>query len=492
MYRPLLAACVLALFAACGAPGQPAQPTPDTAGGPAAAAPTAAAIAVAPANRSGAAPGVFVGPASGATAQPTPAQASTQPNVLLITIDTLRADHMSTYGGPAGTPAADRLAAEGVRFTNAYAQLPQTTPSHAALFTGQYPSTNGVRVSRHDRLPPESLTLAEVLADHGYRTGGLYSWYSLEGPLVGLDQGFATYRSIIVRAGMAEVLPPGAALEARDRGENLEAVFDGRADATTAAAIEWLDEAARDRARPWFLWVHYRDPHYPYQAPPPYDEMYEPRCPGCADGSFATLERIWAGWQPPPADLARITAAYDGEISFTDAEVARLLARLDQLGLAQATAVILTADHGEAFGEHGAWFHGLHLHQAETHVPLLVRWPGVLPAGATVDAAAQVVDVMPTVLDFLGLPLPPALDGRTLWPAMRGEDVGDYVAVVELAERRHTAVIQGEWKLVRDSATGQRSLYHLPTDPGEVRNRLSSDGAVAARLEAALNQWLRR
>ena len=109
-------------------------------------------------------------------------------NLLLITIDTLRADHMSTYGGPAGTPAADRLAAEGVRFTNAYAQLPQTTPSHAALFSGQYPSTNGVRVSRHDRLPPEALTLAEVLADHGYRTAGLFSWYSLEGPLVGLDQ----------------------------------------------------------------------------------------------------------------------------------------------------------------------------------------------------------------------------------------------------------------------------------------------------------------
>ncbi len=397
-----------------------------------------------------------------ATAVPEAARRPGRPNILLITVDSLRADRLGSYGGPARTPTFDRLAKEGVRFAQAYVQLPQTTPSHAALFTGQYPSSNGVRIAHHDALPQGKVTLAGVLAAAGYRTGGVYSW---AGPADGLDQGFQTYRNVAT---------PHA---------------DGRADLTTAAASAWLEAAAADRARPFFLWVHYRDPHYPYEPPPPYDTLYAAPCGGCADGSLATLNRLHEGWQPTPADLTRIMAAYDGEITFTDHEVGRLLGRLDALGLTASTLVVLTSDHGEAFGEHGEWFHGLGVYQPTIHVPLLARLPDVIPAGAVYGGVVQLIDIMPTVLDLLGLGPVPSAEGRSLMAALRGGAPTEGLAIVEVADWRYTAIVRGEWKLIRDNLTGQHALYHLPSDPGEQRDRFAFEPAAAARLSSVLDQW---
>lgn len=420
---------------------------------------------------------------------PAPVQID-RPNVLLITVDTLRADHTGPYGGRARTPTFDRLAAEGVRLTNAYAQQPQTNPNHSSLFTGQYVSTHGVRVHLHDVLPPRATTLAELLAGHGYRTGGIYSWFSLDGPLSGLDQGFQTYRNVNVRAGTREVLPPGTAAAAWERGEDVEVFVDGRADVTTDAALAWLDETVKDRSRPFFLWVHYMDPHHPYEPPPPYDELYAPRCDGCVDGSLATLRRLGQGWQPSTEELERIRAAYDGEITFTDHEIGRLLSRLDTLGLAGRTLVVLTADHGEAFGDHDEWFHGLKLYQPTIHIPLLMRLPGVLPAGATVDTAAQTIDIMPTILDLVGLPIPASVEGRSLRPLLHGQAPAGRVAISEVASGRYLAVTDGEWKLIRDTETGRRLLYHIRQDPAEQHDCLVEQSAQAARLEAVLNDWI--
>jgi choline-sulfatase len=422
-----------------------------------------------------------------ATVEPT--VAPSRLNVLLITVDTWRTDYGGGSGGLAQTPYADRLAAEGVRFTNAYAQLPQTTPSHAALFTGQYPATSGVRVSLHQRVAPDAVTLASMFAEQGYRTGGLYSWYSLDDAVVGLARGFQTYENLNVRVGTRDVLPPGAALAAREAGETPERLADARADVTTDAAVAWLEDAARQPAQPFFLWVHYRDPHYPYEPPSPYDSMYAPPCGGCADGSFATLGRIWEGWQPPPADLERIRAAYAGEVSFTDAELGRLLARLDGLGLGAHTLVVLTADHGEAFGEHDEWFHGYKVYQPTAQVPLVLRLPGVLPVGATVASAAQLVDLMPTVLDLAELSPAPTVDGRSLAPAALGGSLGDHAAITEVADNRYHAIVVGDWKLVRDNQAGRQALYHLPSDPAEQNDRLAANRATARDLEALLAEW---
>jgi|GEM_PF-1905629 arylsulfatase A-like enzyme len=411
-------------------------------------------------------------------------------NILLITVDTLRADHIGPYGGRARTPTLDRLAAEGVRFTNAYAQQPQTNPNHASLFTGQYVSTHGVRVHLHDVLPPGATTLAEVLAGRGYRTGGIYSWFSLDGSLSGLDQGFQTYQNVNVRAGTQEVLPPGAAAAAWERGEDVEALVDGRADVTTDAALDWLEAVTRERSRPFFLWVHYVDPHHPYEPPPPYDELYAPRCDGCVDGSLATLRRLGQGWQPSAEELDRIRAAYDGEITFTDHQIGRLLSRLDTLGLTRRTLVIVTADHGEAFGDHGEWFHGIKLYQPTVRIPLLMRLPGVLPAGAQVDAAVQTIDIMPTILDLAGIPVPSSVEGRSLRPLWQGTDATDRFAIAEVAGGRYLAIIHREWKLIRDTETGRRALFNVREDPAEQHDRLVEQSAQAAQLEAVLNEWI--
>ncbi len=398
------------------------------------------------------------------SATPVAEAGAVRPNVLLVTLDSVRADRVGTAGGRARTPSLDRLATEGTRFANAYAQLPQTTPSHAALFTGQYPSSNGVRIAHHDALADGAVTLAGSLARAGYRTAGFYSW---AGPPNGFDQGFQTYRLV---------------------GE-LDAA-DGRADATTDAALAWLDAASGDRAAPFFLWVHYRDPHYPYEPPAPYDALYAPKCDGCVDGSLRTLNRLHEGWRPSPAELDRILAAYDGEITFTDSQVGRLLGRLDALGLAENTVVVVTADHGEAFGEHGEWFHGLTAYQPTVHVPLIARWPGVLPAGALVDPAAQVIDIMPTILDLAGVESPPSVEGRTLRPRSGLSPAGDRVAITETSDWHYVAVTDGQWKLIRDNASGGDALYHLATDAGETRNRLTTDPGPAARLAAVLDEWL--
>jgi arylsulfatase A-like enzyme len=425
------------------------------------------------------------------TTAPLPApSALAQPNILVVTVDTLRADHVGAYGGGASTPTFDLVASDGVRFAHAYAQEPQTNPNHSSLFTGQYPATHGVRIHPHQPLPAEPITLAELLQQHGYRTGAIQSWYSLDGAISGLDRGFQTYRSVALRAGTTEVLAPGEAEAAWRRGEDMREFIDGRADATTDAALSWLEDAARERSQPFFLWVHYMDPHDPYEPPSPYDELYAPRCAGCVDGSLATLRRLDSGWRPTPAELERIHAAYDGEITFTDHEMSRLLSRLDALGLTSRTLVVLTADHGEAFGEHDEWFHGIKLYQTTLHIPLIMRLPGVIPAGATVEVVARTIDIMPTVLDLADLPTPPRVEGRSLRPAFEGRDTDEDVAIAEVADRRFNAVIERDWKLIRDNSTGRRELYHLPTDPAEQTNRLATDRAIAEQLESRLNAWV--
>jgi arylsulfatase A-like enzyme len=405
-------------------------------------------------------------PAVSAPAEPPPTVEAGPLNVLVITVDTLRADYVGSYGGPAQTPAADRLAAQGVRFSQAYAQLPQTTPNHASLFTGQFPSTHGLRITLHNALPAGAVTLAQVLRAEGYRTGAVYSWFSLDGPASGLDQGFETYQN---------VTPPDAAK--------------GRADAVTDAATEWLEAAGS--AAPFFLWAHYRDPHYPYVPTAPYDALYVTPCDGCVDGSAATLGRIHEGWQPSPADRDRILGAYAGEVTLADHQIGRLLDRLEALNLAPRTLVVYTSDHGEAFGEHEEWFHGIKLHQPTIHIPLLMRLPGVIPAGSVVNATAQTIDIMPTVLDYVGLPAAPSVEGRGVRAAIEGHDLGDHVAIAEVADWRYSAVVGGAWKLIQDNLRGDLRLHHLPTDPQEQRNRATAERPTAAALKSTLEAWQR-
>jgi arylsulfatase len=332
-------------------------------------------------------------------------------NILLLTVGTLRADHLGCYGYPRETsPSVDSLAAEGVLFLNAYAQRPKTSPSFATTMTGAYPQYHGVR--RAGRvLPDAAYTMAEMMKDLGYATCGVVTDKSLS-PEIGFDQGFDEY-------------------------------FFGHSGAREGSkiAIEWLSE---NRSKPFFLWVHHADPHAPYEPPPPYDESFvgvvgalrgcesrgarggensgsrsdagrgdrtralEIVRPGGLGGVFGDL--IIDG----PLDRDYYISQYDGEIAFTDGRNGELLSALRALGSDDSTLVVFTSDHGESLGEHDYYFrHGLFAHDASARIPLVVSLSGVVEGGAVDDGVVESVDLLPTILDIIGAEVPSSCQGES-------------------------------------------------------------------------------
>jgi arylsulfatase A-like enzyme/predicted negative regulator of RcsB-dependent stress response len=276
-------------------------------------------------------------------------------NVLVVTLDTTRADRLGCYGRAGGTtPHLDALAARGLRFAHAVTVAPTTLTSHATIFTGLIPPRHGVRINSEDRLDASQVTLAEVLSAKGYETAAFVSSFVLDARF-GLDQGFATYDDRVETA-------TGPAFA---QGTNERA-----GPATTDAALAWL--ARRDAKRPFFAWVHYFDAHAPYAPPAPFAARF-PEAP------------------------------YDGEVAAVDAEVGRLLDALDRAGLRDRTLVVVLGDHGESLGQHGEATHGHFVYRSVMDVPLIVANPRLVPVPAVVDGGVvSTADVTPTVLDLVG------------------------------------------------------------------------------------------
>ncbi len=431
---------------------------------------------------------------------------SRQPNVLLVTIDSLRADRVGAYGfATAQTPVFDRLAREGVRFDYATCQLPQTNASHAALMTGLYPSTNGVKIHMVDKLKSDAQTLASVFAANGYQTAGIYSWVSLDRQFCGLDQGFQTYEGYVLNRSalfsdprledlsalyrqLKQNLPILSTADAVLKGsDSIEASVDGRADVTNDAVFKWLD--AHVDGPPFFLWVHYFDPHYPYNPPPPYDHVLGLRYDGKIDGSLDTIHQLQQNQLDlTPADHARLLELYQGEIAFVDAQLGELLTKLAHYGIADDTVTVVTADHGESFGEHGDWTHGYKVFETETRVPLVLRYPSRLPAGRVVSAPVQLIDLMPTLFDLTGVRATKAVQGTSLVPLLTGgADPKERLAFTELADESFVSVlVTQEWKLIRNNANGELQLYHLADDAGEEKNLIDEEPSVGRELTARL------
>jgi len=312
-------------------------------------------------------------------------------NLLLITIDTLRADHLGCYGYARNTsPSADSLAAEGVLFAKAYAQRPKTSPSFASILTGTYPQRHGVRRTRQV-LPGAAYTLAEALRDAGYHTCAVVTNGNLF-PAFGFDQGFGEY--LYGHSGARE---------------------------GTEIALERLGEGLRE---PFFLWVHHTDPHTRYQPPRPFDEMfakevlYGKRPLRVLRGGELGGVRRWVLIEGP-LDLDYYISQYDGEIAYTDHWVGALLAGLRELELSDRTLVVFASGHGESLGEHDYYFeHGLFPYEPSARIPLIVSFPGVAARGARDSTVVESVDIMPTVLDLLGLEVPSTCQGESLVPAV--------------------------------------------------------------------------
>ncbi len=373
------------------------------------------------------------------------ARRRTPPNLLLVTIDTLRADHVGCYGDrDAATPVLDALAARGTRFATAVAHVPLTTPSHASILTGLTPLRHGIRDNGGFALPAGLPTLATVMKDAGYRTAAFVSGFPLDRRF-GLDRGFETYD---------DRLPYGD-------DPRRAAYVERRADATTDAALRWLDGLdPRDR-RPFLAFVHYFDPHAPYDPPAEYRNRFAEH-------------------------------PYDGEIAFVDAQLGRLLRWLDGHGLAGRTVVLVTADHGESLGEHGEDTHGVFVYDATLRVPWIMAGPGV-PPGRVARTVARGIDVTPTLLDLAGRQAPPSIEGRSLRAATSGE-LADAPAYVE----SRFAVLQLGWAPLAGWRTERfklidaprPELYALDGDPHETANRMASERDTAARLQAALQAAL--
>jgi arylsulfatase A-like enzyme/tetratricopeptide (TPR) repeat protein len=373
--------------------------------------------------------------------------ASAHANILLITIDTLRWDRVGVYGyRPAATPVLDALAARGVKFETAIAHTALTAPSHASMLTGLIPPRHGVRDNGAFVLSPNVPSLAVELRRAGYETAAFISGFPLDRRF-GFSTGFDVFD---------DALPRGA-------GPGSRAYVERRADDTTTRVLAWLDGRrigqASGVARPWFLWVHYFDPH--------------------------------AAYEPPPDFAARFTdSPYDGEVAFVDAQVGRLLQHLERRGDPTATITLVTADHGESLGEHGEQTHGIFVYDATLRVPFLLAGPGI-PPGVTSPVVARGVDVMPTLADLAGVAVPAGLDGRSLRPALNGRSMDDAPAYVEgLVAERHLgwAPLHGmrtaAWKFID---APRQELYDLKADGAETVNRIDQRRDLADALRAQVD-----
>ncbi len=386
-------------------------------------------------------------------------------NVVIVTIDTLRQDHLGAYGAEVRTPALDAFAADSVVFTEAFATAPTTLPSHTSLFTGTYPHRHGVRLNGRHRVPSEATTLAEVVRGAGYDTAAFVGTAVLDG-FYGLDQGFDTYGDTFAgEAGAAQV--------------------QRRASEVVDAAIAWLD----GRRTPFLLWVHVFDPHGPYDPPAPYDAAYygdrDPRAPG--NRSMEGIPLVFYQDLAGVTDVEYPLARYKGEVSYTDRELGRLLDALAPR--ADDTLVVVTADHGESLGENAYWFdHGETLSDACVRVPLIVRAPWHTDA-ASVNGPVSHVDVLPTVLDALGLATPPDVEGQSLWPYAESGTAPDRLVYFETylptqsGRRPRIGVRSAEWKATR---AGRRLRLFHADDRGDANDVVQAQADEAQALRAAI------
>ena len=387
-------------------------------------------------------------------------------NVVVVSIDTLRADHLGVYGyGRPTSPNIDAWARAAVVFDDATAQSAWTRPSHASMFTGLYPEEHGIlMLGPRRRMPAGAPTLAGVFGANGYRTVAFTGGSNMSAHF-GFDRGFDVYDE----NKELDFKQTGAGLirETFDRG------------------LRWL---ASHRDEPTFLFLHTYQVHHPYFTVAPFDARFP---------------------SPPDADMAtRERDAYDRSLAHTDAEVRRLLDRIDEWGLTERTLVIVTSDHGEEFGEHGRRYHGPTAHDEVLRVPLLLRAPGLLPAGVRRSGPAALVDLAATVSDLLGLEAPEETQGLSLaghlidgspLPArsLFHEARAPFALTYDGNGKDPTwitptlAVTRWPWRLLRvRTNTGPRyELYHLEDDPGEVDDRYRRDGQDFEDLRAQLDGY---
>jgi len=412
---------------------------------------------------------------------------ASKPPVILITIDTLRADHLGCYGYPSETsPTLDKLAENGILFENHYTVMTHTLPSHCSIMTALFPREHEVLMNGW-RMRSGITTLAELFLEQGYETGAFVGSKVLD-----RDRGLAT------------------GFEVYEEGRRREFERDG--EAVNKDVLRWLE----NRSGPFFLWIHYWDPHYPYSAPKPFNKRYNLDDP-LYSKAFEDLKK----WYPEKAldakDPERIKGfiarlpAYDNEVAYTDHNVGVVLAKLREISAYEPSIICVTSDHGEGFGEHSNWTHGMTLNQEEARVPLILKLPGETRQRSTYSGNTSSVQIAPSLLSLAGIPVPKAM-ARELFPPLSGSSPGESVAPVFSERRRYVdpPTRQGFDECQGDTVPGRMTavwhsgnkyikiegcppeVYNLADDPLETRNLAESPEAGAgllAVLDENLAEW---
>ena len=404
-----------------------------------------------------------------------------RPNLILISIDTLRSDHCSVYGYYRDTtPNLCKFAEQGVTFDLAYSPSDSTGPSHATMFTSLYPMTHQL-VKNGAKLSPRHKTLAERLKAQGYHTAAVIGSFVLDSKF-GFSQGFSLYDDDfeIEKATLTKYKSWG--------GEKVDKGFDQRADVTTQKAISVLKKYGNSKA-PFFLFIHYFDPHLPYNPPKPFSSMFMQK------GSQLS-------------DIEEQIRLYDGEVAYTDHELGSLFKALDQMKLEDNTLVVITSDHGEGLGQHDHMGHAINIYEETVRVPLIFRWPGHVPQGHVLNGPVEVTDLVPTIFDLIGIKIDPLFQGRSLASTLCGESAIDTNRSIYLyrqdykgsfkkllfdreiwLEGEKFGVRTGKWKYIEGPKEKTKELFDLENDPGELINRYKVFPDKVTELQTKLDIW---
>ncbi|MGJ5820362.1 sulfatase [Paludibaculum fermentans] len=425
------------------------------------------------------------------------------PNVILITLDTVRADHLHLYGYPRQTtPQLEEFARQATVFRAAVSAADWTAPSHATMMTGLYALRHGVRYDYPDvrlgHIPRSAPTLAETLQHYGYRTAALVANRAYLAPEIGFGRGFDLYRVPATPVALENSRMPSVLRSTRLRLMGITG-----ADLPYVSGTKMVDEAATllgkwKLGQPAFLFMNLMDAHWPYNPPPPFRNRFVSPKKAWTSTEFYEMVKLVDEEKRTvtPEERRELVAAYDSGIAYADHELGRLFGMLRENGLFDNSLIIVTADHGEVFGERSLMEHGVSVYQDQVHVPLIVKYPGQ-HTRKDVDVTVSLVDLFPTVLDVIGAPAPRRLAGITL---RKADQLGARPVYSESyalwqkwgVEERFAdverAVYLGGLKMVL-TTRGRRELYDLAADPNETRDLIASKPEQAAQLERLLRTW---
>jgi len=413
------------------------------------------------------------------------------PNVVLISVDTLRQDHLGVYGNEEiKTPHIDSLAARSVVFDNAFTPIPLTNPSHSTMLTGLYPGNHGVVTNRPTSFSDNVRPLPVILNEQEYSTAAFVGGLALDHSTSRVGTFFEVYddylgqyptmQNLYLHNHVPRFLNRLLKIVGHDYSLSR---YDKRAKHVIAAASQWLEANTN---RPFFLFIHLYDPHGPYEPIAPFDTMYDPGYRGNVDGNFyrkssREMDEIIADSE----EVDHLKALYKGEVSYTDEQIGKFLEVLENLELWDNTLVVFTADHGESLTEHGYYFnHSGKLYNPSLSIPLMIHFPNDLGRSLRFQYTAELTDLFPTILDFLNIDAP-IVDGRSLMPLVRGEEPEDpewvtvsalfnklegHTSLLALQTKGHKYIQQFPWWHRGGLSPASEELYNLETDPGEIHN----------------------